>query len=322
MPRKVILDVDTGSDDACAIMLAYLRKEIDLIAVCTVKGNQPLQYTTENTLRIRELLKADFPVYKGCATSLVKEHIFPSMPVTDNVDALDEDGHKVHIHQELFDLPASQRGVEELSAPEFYLSYLRNTKEKITIVAVGPLTNLATALIIDPSIADKIEEIVIMGGGWNITNVTLAAEFNIYEDPEAAQKVLHCGAKITMVPLDATHTAYISDHDEEELRKIGTPAALFAADLISLRIKVHDYAQPLEVAHTCALHDPLCIAYLVDPEVLQDVKFCNVEVSTTGFTAGQTCVDQRAIQEHRNVHFAFRGDPKRFSKVFIEAFRA
>ena len=321
MPRKIILDVDTGSDDACAIMLAYLHKDIDLVAVCTVKGNQPIEYTTENTLRIRDLLNADFPVYRGCSGSLVRNIIYPRLAPTPNADAYDEQGNKVHIHQELFDLPASEGKVEELNAPNFYVDYLTKTQEKVTLVAVGPLTNLAVALVMEPKIAEKIEEIVIMGGGWNITNATLAAEFNIYDDPEAAQRVLHCGAKITMVPLDATHAAYISRDNARQLRQIDTPASRFAADLIDLRIIVHDYAQPLSVPHTCALHDPLCIAYLIDPNVLKNVKLCNVEVSLSGLTEGQTCVDQRAIQENRNVHFAFDGDPELFSKIFIDAFR-
>ena len=320
MPRKIILDVDTGSDDACAIMLAYLRKEIDLVAVCTVKGNQKIEYTTENTLRIRELLNADFPVYKGCSGSMVKNVVYPRITPTANADAYDEEGNKIHIHQELFDLPKAKRGVEEMSAPQFYVDYLNRVKEKITIVAVGPLTNLALALVIDPGIVKNIEEIVIMGGGCNITNATLAAEFNIYDDPEAAQRVLHCGARITMVPLDATHTAYITQEDADELRKIGNKPAVFAADLIDLRIRVHDYAQPLEVKHSCALHDPLCIAYLIDPEVLKDVRYCNVEVSLSGLTEGQTCVDQRAIQENRNVYFAFGGDHERFARILKEAF--
>ena len=321
MPRKIILDVDTGSDDACAIMLAHLHKDIDLIAVCTVKGNQPIEYTTENTLRIRELLNADFPVYKGCSGSLVKNVVYPRIPPTANADAYDEQGNKIHIHQKLFDLPASKRKCENEHAVNFYVNYLKNAKEKVSLVAVGPLTNLAVALIMEPKIVNNIEEIVIMGGAWNITNATLAAEFNIYDDPEAAQRVLHCGAKITMVPLDATHSAYITAQNAQELRQINTPASLFAADLIDLRIKVHDYAQPLQVPHSCALHDPLTIAYLIDPEVLMDVKYCNVEVSLSGLTEGQTCVDQRAIQEKRNVHFAFKGDPKRFSEIFIDAFK-
>ena len=321
MPRKIILDVDTGSDDACAVMLAYLHKDIDLIGVCTVKGNQPIQYTTENTLRIRDLLHADFPVYKGCSGSLVKNVVYPRIPPTANADAYDEKGNKIHIHQELFDLPASDGRIETLNAPNFYVEYLKNAKEPVTIVAVGPLTNLAVALVMEPDIVKNIEEIVIMGGGWNITNATLAAEFNIYDDPEAAQRVLHCGAKITMVPLDATHAAYITQEDCEKLKQINTPASVFAADLIERRIKVHDYAQPLEVPHSCALHDPLCIAYLIDRDVLKDVKFCNVEVSLSGLTEGQTCVDQRAKQENRNVYFAFNGDPKLFSKIFIDAFR-
>ena len=320
MGRKVILDVDTGSDDACAIMLAYLHKDIDLIAVCSVKGNQPLENTTENTLRIRQLLGADFPVYRGCATGLVSDLVVPKIPRAKNVDAFDENGNRIHIHTALFDLPESQRKAEDMPAPMFYVDYLRNAKEPVTIVAVGPLTNLAVALLIDPDIVKNIEEIVIMGGGHHITNVSIAAEFNIYDDPEAAQRVLHCGAKITMVPLDATHSAYIGKDTSRKLREINTPASLFAADLIDVRILVHNQCQPLDVPDTCALHDPLCIAYLIDPDVLKDVFFCNVEVSTFGITVGQTIVDNRAIQDYRNVHFAYRGDPDKFAKIFVEAF--
>lgn len=320
MGRKVILDVDTGSDDACAIMLAYLHKDIDLAAVCTVKGNQPLEFTNENTLRIRELLGGDFPVYKGCASGLVSDLIVPRMPRTKNVDAYDENGNKISFHKELFDLPAAKRKEESIPAPAFYVNYLKQTQEPVTIVAVGPLTNLAVALLIDPEIVQNIEEIVIMGGGHHITNATIAAEFNIYDDPEAAQRVLHCGAKITMIPLDATHSAYIGKDTSKKLREIDTPAANFAADLIDVRILVHNQCQPLEVPDTCALHDPLCIAYLIDPDVLKNVVFCNVEVSTSGLTAGQTVVDNRAHQDHRNVHFAYRGDPEKFSKIFVEAF--
>lgn len=320
MARKVILDVDTGSDDACAIMLAYLHKDIDLIAVCTVKGNQPLKNTTENTLRVRELLGADFPVYRGCASGFVSDLVIPKLPRAKNVDAYDENGNKIHIHTALFDLPEAVRREEEMPAPMFYVDYLRKAEEPVTLVAVGPLTNLAVALMIDPDIVKNIEEIVIMGGGHHITNVSIAAEFNIYDDPEAAQRVLHCGAKITMVPLDATHTACIGRDTSEKLRGINTPASNFAAKLIDVRILVHNQCQPLEVPDTCALHDPLCIAYLIDPDVLKDVYYCNVEVSTFGITVGQTIVDNRAIQEYRNVHFAYRGDPVKFSKIFTEAF--
>lgn len=319
MPKKIILDVDTGSDDACAIMLAHYAKEIDLQAVCTVKGNQSLANTTRNTLMIKELLKADFPVYKGCDNGFIDSLVYPKLLRTANADAIDENGNKLHIH-ESFDLEEPKCKPEDKHAVEFYIDYLSNTKEPVTVVMVGPLTNLAVALAIKPEIVDNIEEIVIMGGAWNITNVTLSAEFNIFDDPESALKVLYCGAKITMVPLDATHTAYITSDDEDKLRKINTPASNFAADLIHNRILVHDQAQPLEVKHACALHDPLCIAYLINPDVLEDVRFVHVDVSLFGLTRGQTVVDQRGIQDNRNVHYAFRGNPKLFSDILLERF--
>lgn len=321
MPRKIILDVDTGSDDACAIMLAYNHPDIDLVAVCTVKGNQPLINTTENTLRIRDLLKADFPVYRGCSNSYVRHLVYPRLLPTQNADAIDENGNKIHIHKDYFDLPESKGKIEDKHAVNFYVDYLMNSTEKITLVAVGPLTNLAMAMVMEPRIVEHIEEIVIMGGGCDITNATLAAEFNIYDDPESAQVVLSSGCKITMVPLDATHSAYITHDNAVELRSLNNPAADFAADLIETRILVHDQCQPLEVKHSCALHDPLCIAYLIDPSVLTDVRFCHVDVSLSGLTEGQTVVDQRAIQDNRNVRFAFKGDLNKFSRIFIDSFK-
>ena len=321
MAKKVILDVDTGSDDACAIMLAYLHKEIDLVAVCTVNGNQPLKNTTENTLRIKDLLKADFPVYRGCDKPFVHHLVYPHMDMTKNADYTDENGNKVHIHTEYFDLPKSVSKIEDKHAVLFYIDYLMNSKEKVTLVPVGPLTNLAVALAIEPRIVEHIEEIVIMGGGSGITNCTLASEFNIFIDPEAAQKVLCCGAKITMVPLDATHSAYITMDNAEELRSFHNPVADFAADLIETRVRVHDECQPLEVPHACALHDPLCIAYLIDPDVLSDIRFLHVDVSLSGLTEGMTVVDQRGLQDNRNVYYAFKGNPEKFARIFIDTLK-
>lgn len=320
MPKKIILDVDTGSDDACAIILAYLNPDIDLVAVCSVKGNQPLKNTTENTLRVKELMKADFPVYMGCENSFVRHLIYPRVPQSNNVDAVDENGNKIHIHKDYFDLPESTTKVESLRAPQFYVDYLKNAKEKITIVAVGPLTNLAVALAIDPSITENIEEIVIMGGGNDISNCTIAGEFNIWDDPESAQKVIYCGAKITMVPLDATHKAYITVDDAKKLRDLNNPVADFAASMIETRALIHDQCQPLEVPHACALHDPLCVAYLIDPSVITEQKLVHMDISLTGLTEGMTVIDHREKPDlAKNVNFVFSADSRKFADILIDA---
>lgn len=317
--KKVILDVDTGSDDAVAIMLAQLATEIDLVAVCATAGNQPLSSTLNNTLKVRELLKADFPVYRGCTTALVKDACPWRLKIELRATAV-QDGKDVFIHADFDDLPEPVKGPQDLPAPMFYVDYLMHSKEKVTIVAVGPLTNLAVALVMEPRIVEKIEEIVIMGGGDNEANSSTCSEFNIFFDPEAAQRVFHCGAPITLIPLDATHRAYITKDDCQRFRSLNNPVASFAAELCERRILIHNQRQPLAVKDACALHDPLCIAYLIDSKVLTCVKALHVDVSLGGLTDGATVVDHRYFQDDRNVNFVYDGDRQLFADILAKAF--
>jgi len=321
MSKKIILDVDTGSDDAVAIMLAYLHPEIDLVAVCTVNGNVPLKNTTENTLRVLDLMKANVPVYKGCATPIVRDLCPYRIGRDNNISAVDENGKAIKIHSDYLDLPIATSKPQEKPAPIFYVDYLKAAKEKITIVAVGPLTNLATAFLIDPTIVENIEEIVIMGGGCDMSNVTSSAEFNFYADPEAAQRVLHCGAKITLIPLDITHRVVVTKDDVARFKQIGTPAALFACEMCETRILVHTQCQPLWLPDACSLHDPLAVAYVIDPSVVTESRLVHVDVSLSGLTDGATIVDQRTKVEDRNVNFTFDGDRTKFINLLCEAFQ-
>ena len=168
---KIILDVDTGTDDAVAIMMAYLEEKIDLLAVCTVVGNKPLENTTENTLRVKDLLKADFPVYKGCGEAMVC-NLNPNRHagfkgVRTKVGDMKED---VSMHTEYLDIPASTSKVEKEHAVFYYIDTLMKSDGDIVLVPVGPLTNLAMAMRIQPEICGKIKEIVMMGGGCRRTN--------------------------------------------------------------------------------------------------------------------------------------------------------
>ena len=322
MKRKLILDVDTGSDDACAIMLAALHNDLDLVAVCSVSGNVPLENTTENTLRVLQHIgKTNIPVYKGCSGPMIKDVSSSYLVAADTRAKVVVDGKEIGIHQDYLPLEESRFSYQATPASVFYVDYLTKCQQKVDIVAVGPLTNLAVALLIEPRIVDSINEIVIMGGGHGISNETRCAEFNIFYDPEAAQRVLKCGAKITMVPLDATHKAYVNYEDARRLRELNTNAAKFAADMIEHRIEFHKLRQPLEDVNSCALHDPLAVAYLIDPTVLKDVQLLNVEVSLGGLTDGQTVVDRRYFQDNRNVHFAFDGDRKKFVDIMCDAFK-
>lgn len=322
MARKIILDVDTGSDDAVAIILAALHPAIDLVAVCSVKGNQPLENTTENTKRVLDLVHSDVPLYKGCKEALVHDCSPWRIKFENRATAVDKDGKPFFIHQDFNQLPKSKRKEEDKPAAVFYVDYLKNAIEPITIVCVGPLTNLATALSIDPSIINNIEELVIMGGADDQANASSSAEFNFFFDPEAAQKVFQSGIKkITLCPLDVTHKAMVTKEDCKRFAEIGTPAAKFAIDMCETRIEVHTQCQPLELPDACALHDPLCIAYLIDPTVLTDVRFLHLDISLSGITDGATIIDHRFFQDNRNVYIAYDGDRKKFVDIMCEAFK-
>ena len=320
MTRKIILDVDTGSDDAVAIMLAALSKDIDLQAICTVAGNQDIDSVTANTLKVVDLLGMDIPVYRGCTYALVREACPWRIEFENRATAV-VDGKEIHIHPDFVNLPDSKRQIEKIQAPIFYVNYLMGLKEKITLVCVGPLTNLATALLIEPKIVEHIDEIVIMGGGHNESNASSSSEFNIFRDPEAAQRVFNCGVKITLVPLDVTHRTYVTKTDLERLKALNNPCADFAINMCEQRILIHNIRQPLAEIDACALHDPLCIAYLIDPSVLTDVRFLHVDISLTGLTDGQTVVDMRYFQDNRNCFYAFDGDRKKYFNIIVDAFK-
>ena len=321
MVRKVILDVDTGSDDAVALMTAVLHDGVELVAACSVAGNKDIEKTTENTLRVMEALNVDVPVYRGCAEPMVKFLCQNRIPLPEYKPVM-VDGKLLEMHSDYLDLPASTREPEALSAPMFYLDYLRKATEPVTIIAVGPLTNLAVALTMDPDIfRHNVEEIVIMGGGVTITNASPSAEFNIWYDPEAAEKVVQCGAKITFVPLDATHKAVITKDDCATFRELGTFSGDFAADLCEQRIAMHTATQPLYIPDAAAVHDALAVSYVIDPSVLKDVRHVCLHVGLGDYGEGQTIVDPRYFTGEKNCWFAFDGDRFRFMEILCEAFR-
>ena len=320
MATKVILDVDTGSDDAVAIMAAALSPDIDLVAVCTVWGNRPIENTTDNTLRLISALGVDVPVYKGCDTAMVK------YLTTDYVENRERpvvmyQGKAFTMHAEHLDLPEPKIAPQSVPAACFYVDYLRNAKEKVTLIPVGPLTNLGLALRIAPDIVENIEQIVVMGGGSKITNCNPWSESNIWHDPEAAQIVAECGAKVVWVPLDATHKACITMDDCKRFREIGTFSANFAAGQCEQRIIVHNAQQPLDIPDAAAVHDALCVAYVIDPTVITDLRHCHIEIGLSGYGEGQTIVDQRAYPLKKNGYFAYDADRFKFVDILCDCFK-
>ena len=231
--KKIILDVDTGSDDAIAIMTAVLSDELDVLGITTVNGNRPVMNTTENTLRVLDLLKSDIPVYRGCEEPMVAGLMPERQLFKKTNDKKELGGKTVTYHYEfLEELPPSVSKAQDISAVQYLIKALNDSDGDITIIAVGPLTNLGVAMRADPGIINKIKKLIIMGGGCRQTNTTSAAEFNIWKDPEAAQIVLTSGCEILLVPLDATHRAYVGSEESMKLRQIGTPVGIATADLL------------------------------------------------------------------------------------------
>ena len=319
MKRKVILDVDTGSDDAIAIMTALLSPEIEVVAICTVWGNTALENTTENTLRLLSRMGLEIPVYAGVPTALSK-YLSPERDVPAFIEA-EIDGEVVKMHDDLFDLPAPHYAKEDLPAPFFYMDYLSEAEEPVDIVAVGPLTNLGFALSLKPDIVSRINSLTIMGGGYNVANVAGSAEANFWHDPEAVQIILDSGVHPTIVPLDATHKAIITKEEISKLRVSDNFCSNFAADLMEQRVLVHSEVQPLYLPDSATVHDALAVAALVDREVLQDVREVNLNICFTGAGEGHCVIDRREAPAESNCSFAFSADRERFVNFLIETFK-
>jgi inosine-uridine nucleoside N-ribohydrolase len=314
MVRKLILDVDTGTDDAVAIMLAALHPAIELVGCTTVNGNVEVEFATDNTLRVLDHIgRGDVPVYEGVARPMARD----DFPVPRRVEDL-----AGKIHGRTLPVPATARRKAAPGAVEFLIETFRAATEAITLVAVAPLSNLAAALTIHPAFAETVPELVVMGGGHEIGNVTPAAEFNVWADPEAAAKVFSAGfRKVLLLPLDATHRALVSQQDCERLAALGTPAGRAAAEFIGHRIGVHDEIQKMPVPHSAPVHDALAVGAVIDP-TLVTVRRLNVAVETGGgLTLGRTVIDTHfRSRREPNCDVAFDADARRFVDLLAAAF--
>ncbi|MCI8523254.1 MAG: nucleoside hydrolase [Lachnospiraceae bacterium] len=317
--QKVILDVDTGTDDAVAIMLAALSKDLDLLGVCSVNGNRGIEFTTENTLRVVEYLGlADkIPVYKGCSLPLVST-LTPGrrdgIPATGSMD-------KNNIHGDYVELPPATIKPQEEHAVFWLIDTLMKSEGDIILIPVGPLTNIAMALRIEPRIADKIQSIMIMGGGYREVNITPSAEFNFWVDPEAAKIVIDSGCDITIVPLDATHKAVLSLDDADELEKDGGAAGKATASFIRHRQAGYKIWQPMEDINTVPIHDALAVCAVIDANVLQDVTSTYVDIDIAGGASDgmSICdIDKRYKDKEENAKVALSADKDLFAKMVKE----
>jgi inosine-uridine nucleoside N-ribohydrolase len=311
MPRrKLILDVDTGTDDAVAIMLAALHPDLELVACTTVNGNREIEHTTDNTLRTLDHIgRGDIPVHAGLSRPIARL----DFPIPRG-----ERDPGVHFVQ--MPLAEACSKAQPQDAVEFLIETYRNATDAITLVPVGPLSNIASALALFPKLVDHVPEVIIMGGGHDVSNVTPAAEFNIWADPEAAALVFAAGFRnLTLVPLDATHKATISLDQCRTLRASGKPAAAAAAIFVEKRIEGYRSYQHFDDANAAPVHDALCIASMIEPDVIETRDYY-VAVETTGtLTVGRTVIDTnfRSGREP-NARVAMSADTGRFGRFVLD----
>jgi len=320
MPRKVILDVDPGRDDAVAIMLATLSSEIDLLGVSVTHGNRPLEVTLTNALRVIDWLEADIPVYRGA-----------EFPLLSFIDAERRDPQWIYdlietIEGGDLDLPPATSQAQDQHAVTWLIETLMGSDGDIVLCPVAPMTNIALAIRMEPRIVDKIEELIFMGGAIGPGNVAPCAEFNVWKDPEAARIVLNAGIKkVTMVPLDATHTAYITRDECQTLIDLGTRGGEGAGKLAMRRIaRGTELGSKNEVG---PLHDALVICTVLDPSVLRDVHHTSLDVIVNpgGRDDGQTVADLRPGGWEKapfNAHVALSADREKFVRMLIEILSA
>ncbi len=316
MRRKLILDVDTGTDDAVAVMLAALHPDLELVGCTTVNGNIPVEFCTENTLRVLDHIgRGDIPVHEGLSRPLARFD-FP-------VPRRDRD-HAGKYHPDLLPIAPTTHRKRQSGAVEFLIETYRAATDPITLVPVAPLSNIAAALAVEPKFVDLVPELVIMGGAHAFGNVTASAEFNVWADPEAAAVVLAAGfSKVTLIPLDATHQALITHDHCARLEALGTPAGKAAAAFIGHRIVVHDEHQRQAIAHSTPVHDALAVATLAEPSLISTRRM-HVAVETRGdLTVGRTVIDTHGRGGGAaNCDVAFGADAEGFAALLLRSFTA
>ena len=318
--RKIIMDVDTGTDDATAIIAAMLSSDIDLLGICTVGGNRSVDKTTRHTLMVAELVGKEIPVYAGCPGPITKG-LYKAPKNDFKRTGRDENGKEFGYHDD-FELPEPVRKAEKTHAVTYLVETLRNTKEKITIVGTGPMTNIGMALRIAPDIAKNVEEFVLMAGGINETNITSAAEGNVFNDPEAMAIIMNSGAKITIMPLDATHEVALPKEYIDKCKSFHTPVADFFAEMLFQRIRVYNALQPLKRTDVAPIHDALCIAYLIDPTVIDDMRNVHLDVCLDHNEGrGQFIVDTRFYHDKPNCFIAYSGKCELFGEILMNLLR-
>ena len=301
MATPIILDCDPGHDDAIALLLALGSPELELLGVTTTYGNQTLEKTTANALRVLELVgRTDVPVAAGAAAPLERELVVAA-----------------HVHGESGldgpTLPAPSAEPFSTDAVEWMAGAVADAPGPVTLVPTGPLTNVARYLTEHGT--DGIERIVLMGGAIAEGNMTPAAEFNIWADPEAAQAVLHADLDVTMIGLDVTHKAVTGPDVQRRLRDAGS-IGVFVAELVEFFTVYHRQTYGWEGA---PIHDAVAVAHVLRPELVE-TKLRNVEVELeSDLCRGRTVVDLwQRTDRPANAHVGVDLDSDAFFDLLVE----
>jgi inosine-uridine nucleoside N-ribohydrolase len=302
MTTPILIDCDPGHDDAIALLLALASPEVELIGVTTVSGNQTLEKTTTNALRVLELVgRDDVPVSAGADRPL-KRDLFVA----------------AYVHGESGlegpELPPARGQPISDDAPDFIAERVSVSSEPVTLVPTGPLTNVATFLERHQDAAQELERIVLMGGAIAEGNVTPAAEFNIWADPEAAATVFRSGVDVTMIGLDVTHKALMTPAHGQRLREAGRTGT-FVAELLEFYSRFHREVYNFPGS---PIHDAVAVAHLLDPGLVE-TKRRNVEIELESeLCRGRTVVDLwRRTEREPNAHVAVGIDSERFLELLL-----
>jgi purine nucleosidase len=304
--KRMIIDTDTGSDDAVALVLALMDDDVEVLAITVVSGNVPMEMGVQNAIYTRDLCGSNAPVYVGADRPLVREHVF---------------AHDVHGADGMGDigLPLTGGVPTPGHAVDVIVELARRHPGEITLVTLGPLTNIALALRRAPDIAGLFDRVVMMAGtGDGTGNVTPAAEFNVYVDPEAADIVFRSGMPLEMVGWDVSRNdATLTPADTAHLASLG-PRGEFCA---AIQRQLIEFCRSVTQLDGFDLPDPVTVAVAIDPAVATRVVHRPVAVETTGTqTAGMTVVDHLGVTGRpANVHVVLAADRDRFLSMLHRA---
>ena len=305
--QKIIIDTDPGQDDAVAILLALASPdEIEVLGITAVAGNVPLSLTERNARIVCELAgRPDIAVYAGCDRPLRRKLVTAE-----------------HVHGKTGldgpELPEPKIKLQEKHGVDFIIdTILQEPENSVSLCPLGPLTNIASAILKQPKIVSRIKQIVLMGGAYfEVGNITPTAEFNIFVDPDAAKIVFEAGIDMVVMPLDVTHKALVTGEKNEAFRRLKSPVGIAVAEMTDFfeRFDKEKYG-----SSGAPLHDPCVTAYLINPKIFSGKKI-NVEIETKSeLTLGMTVADWWGVTDRKeNAFFVGDLDSEKFFNLLTE----